>query len=101
MPVHAGVGVWSVAAQEEGVAGCSSQAVAQSADARTVFQGAALAHVALRDTDQGLKVEQLEQLELLELRRLVWKLLWLWTKLQKTSELLWRPVRNKECDCVR
>lgn len=57
MPVHAGVAVWSVAAQEEGVAGCSSQAVAQPADARTVFQGAALAHVALGDTDQGLKVE--------------------------------------------
>lgn len=65
MPVHVGVCVCSVAAQEEGVAGCSSQTVAQPADARTVFQGAAFAHVALRDTDEGLK---------LELRRLVWLL---------------------------
>lgn len=54
VPVHVGVCVCSVAAQEEGVAGCSSQTVAQPADARTVFQGAAFAHVALRDR-RGVK----------------------------------------------
>lgn len=56
VPVHVGVCVCSVAAQEEGVAGCSSQTVAQSADARTVLQGAAFADVALRHTGEGLKV---------------------------------------------
>lgn len=44
--------VRSVAAQEEGVAGGSSQAVAQAADSRSMFHRTALAHVTLKETDR-------------------------------------------------
>lgn len=50
--------VCSVAAQEEGVAGCSSQTVTQASDARAVFQGAAFADVTLRDTDGRSKLRR-------------------------------------------
>lgn len=40
--------VCSVAAQEEGVAGRSSQTVAQSTDSRSMFHRTALAHITLR-----------------------------------------------------
>lgn len=42
-----GTGESSVAAQEEGVAGCSTQAVTETPDARPMFHGAALAYVTL------------------------------------------------------
>lgn len=49
--------VCSVAAQEEGVAGRSSQTVAQSTDSRSMFHRTALAHITLRRERQTEKVK--------------------------------------------